>query len=85
MQMQKKHIGKINLRAGTVDVSAPYFKVGSRFRHVLEVLPGMYDCYIFEGKADHDWRPRPWIARIVTADRRMAPVAERKILTGRNW
>lgn len=85
MVLTKKHVGQINLRAGTVDVTAPYHKVGSRFRHVLEVLPGKYDCYIFEGKTDRDWKIRPWIARIVTADRRMAPVADRKILTGRNW
>lgn len=85
MLLQKKYIGRIELPTGTVDVTAPFHKTGSNYRHVLAVAPGQYDCYIFEGKAENDWRTRTWIAQIVIDEPRLSAIVEKKLSTGRSW
>lgn len=77
----RKHIGQIHLPEGTVEVADPgYTKEWRGMTATLQVYPGRYDCYVYEGVGTGIW-----FAQIVSADPQLKAIAEEKITGNRSW
>lgn len=84
MLLTRKHIGQINLPNGTVDVTDPCYDRDVWCRTTIDIAPGIYNCYAYEG-TEKGWGNRVWINQIVAADLELAAVAEEKIAGNRSW
>lgn len=84
MTLERKHTGIISLPKGTVDITDPFCGKKSCRRTTVNVVPGLYDCYAYEGPHS-DWGDCIWINQIVCAEPKFKSIAEDMISQGTAW